>query len=214
MSDPFALFLRRNFGPSLVPLLQVGWRGIVQTDAGFRAHLNTVQNHRDTCGQSTWDATLKFTQTLRENKTKIAFFSSTPQGGGVALMRHALVRFSRLMGVDLTWYGKYMTSLLFSLQPTPAHHTKTVPKPRPGVFRVTKNIHNILQGVSHPDQRISAEEKESIIDWITENAQRYWLSEGGPLRPASEGGADVIVVSRSPPCSCLPLYHASQFDLS
>ncbi|KAG7293971.1 hypothetical protein NEMBOFW57_004032 [Staphylotrichum longicolle] len=31
-----------NFGPFLVPLLQVGWRGIVQTDAGFRAYLTTV----------------------------------------------------------------------------------------------------------------------------------------------------------------------------
>ena len=70
-----------------------------------------------------------------------------------------------------------------------------VPKPRPGVFRITKNIHNILQGVSHPDQRISAEDKASIISWITENANRYWFSEGGPLRPAEEGGADVIIVS-------------------
>lgn len=49
---------------------------------------------------------LTFAKKLRANKTKVAFFSSTPQGGGVALMRHALVRFSRLMGVDLTWYGK------------------------------------------------------------------------------------------------------------
>ncbi|GKT94523.1 clock-controlled gene-9 protein [Colletotrichum tofieldiae] len=88
-------------------------------------------------------------------------------------MRHALVRFARLIGVDLTWY---------------------VPKPRPGVFRITKNIHNILQGVSHPDQRISPEEKQSIIDWITENANRYWLSEGGPLRPPEEGGADVVMI--------------------
>jgi hypothetical protein len=24
----------------------------------------------------------------------------------VALMRHALVRFARLLGLDLTWYGK------------------------------------------------------------------------------------------------------------
>jgi hypothetical protein len=48
---------------------------------------------------------LTFAKTLRAKKIKIAFFSSTPQGGGVALMRHALVRFARLMGVDLTWYG-------------------------------------------------------------------------------------------------------------
>lgn len=97
--------LCRNFGPSLVPLLQVGFRGIVQTDAGFRVHLNTVQNHKDTCGPTTWNAMMKYAKSLRQGQVKVAFFSSTPQGGGVALMRHALVRFSRLMGVDLTWYG-------------------------------------------------------------------------------------------------------------
>lgn len=48
---------------------------------------------------------------LREKKTKIAFFSATPQGGGVALMRHALVRLSRLLGVDVTWYGMFLHSL-------------------------------------------------------------------------------------------------------
>lgn len=96
-----------NFGPSLAPILQVGWRGVVQTDAGFRAHLTSVQNHKDTCGPSTWRSVALYAKRLRADKTKVAFFSSTPQGGGVALMRHALVRFSRLMGVDLTWYGTY-----------------------------------------------------------------------------------------------------------
>ncbi len=71
------------------------------------------------------------------------------------------------------------------------------------MFRITKNIHNILQGVSHPDQRIAAEEKQAIIDWITENANRYWFSEGGPLRPAEEGGADVVIV-RLPHAPTLP----------
>jgi len=36
--------------------------------------------------------------------TKIAFFSATPQGGGVALMRHALVRFWDQLGVKLNWF--------------------------------------------------------------------------------------------------------------
>ncbi|OHE94978.1 glycosyl transferase group 1 [Colletotrichum orchidophilum] len=183
-ADSMARKCIMNFGPSLVPLLQVGWRGVVQTDAGFRVQLNTIQNHKDTCGAPTWDATMFYAKKLRENKTKVAFFSSTPQGGGVALMRHALVRFARTIGVDLTWY---------------------VPKPRPGVFRVTKNIHNILQGVSHPDQRISAEEKQSIIDWITDNANRYWLSEGGPLRPPEEGGADVVMIDDPQMPGLIPL---------
>lgn len=173
-----------HFGPSLVPLLQVGFRGVVQTDAGFRAHLTGVRDHKDTCGPATWLTTLTYADRLRQNKTKIAFFSSTPQGGGVALMRHALVRFSRLMGVDLTWY---------------------VPKPRPGVFRITKTMHNILQGVAEPDQRISEEEKSQITDWITENANRYWFSEGGPLCAPEEGGADIIIIDDPQMPGLIPL---------
>lgn len=89
-----------------MPLLQVGFRGVVQSDAGFRAQINTIQNNKDTCSPATWDTMFKYFKYLNANKVKIAFFSSTPQGGGVALMRHALVRFARLMGVDLTWYGE------------------------------------------------------------------------------------------------------------
>ncbi len=98
--------MARHFGPSLVPLLNVGFRGRVETDASFRAHLTTVANHKSTCGDATWAAMMHYAQKLKGNKIRIAFFSSTPQGGGVALMRHALVRFSRLIGVDLNWYGK------------------------------------------------------------------------------------------------------------
>lgn len=156
-----------------MPILQVGFRGVVQTDAGFHAHLATLLDYERTCGQATWQAVQTYAQKLIQKRTKVAFFSSTPQGGGVALMRHALVRFSRLMGVDLIWY---------------------VPKPRPGVFRITKNVHNILQGVSDPKQFISDDEKANILDWITENANRYWFSEGGPLCPPEEGGADIVVI--------------------
>jgi hypothetical protein len=70
-----------------------------------------------------------------------------------------------------------------------------VPKPLPTALRITKNIQNVLQGVSPPSERITSEEKKAVIHWITENAYRYWLSETGPLRPVEEGGAHVIIVS-------------------
>lgn len=62
-------------------------------------------------------------------------------------------------------------------------------------------MHNILQGVADPDQRLSKEEMTTITEWIQDNAKRYWFSEGGPLRPPEEGGAHVIMVSGccSPP---------------
>ena len=75
-----------------------------------------------------------------------------------------------------------------------------VPKPKPGVFRITKTVHNILQGVAKPDERISPEEKQTLTDWIKDNADRYWLAEGGPLRDPSEGGADIIIVSIRDAC--------------
>lgn len=89
----------------MVPLLHVGFRGRVETDASFRARLTTLQNHKDTCHEATWNSMMRYAEELKLKKIKIAFFSSTPQGGGVALMRHALVRFSRLTGVDMRWYG-------------------------------------------------------------------------------------------------------------
>jgi hypothetical protein len=89
-----------------VPLLQVGFRGVVQTDAGFRALLLTMQNYKSTCGAATWRAMSFYAQKLHVKKIKVAFFSSTPQGGGVALMRHAIIRFARVMGLDVTWYGE------------------------------------------------------------------------------------------------------------
>lgn len=69
-----------------------------------------------------------------------------------------------------------------------------MPKPRPGVFRVTKNNHNILQGVARPGERLTPENKQLLQEWIEENARRYWTGPDGPLLPPSEGGADVIIV--------------------
>ncbi|KAI0876133.1 glycosyltransferase family 4 protein [Hypoxylon argillaceum] len=172
------------FGPSLAPILQVGFRGVVMGDSAFRANMATLEDHRALCGEATWAAMMQYATIVKENKTRIAFFSSTPQGGGVALMRHALRRFSRLIGVDLNWY---------------------VPKPRPGVFRSTKDMHNILQGVNKPDKRLTQDEQDEITDWITHNAKAYWLSSGGPLRPVEEGGAHIIVVDDPQMPTLIPL---------
>ncbi|KAI1823935.1 glycosyltransferase family 4 protein [Xylaria intraflava] len=172
------------FGPSLAPILQVGFRGMVLGDPSFKITMASLENHRRTCGEPTWNAMMHFATILKKNRIKIAFFSSTPQGGGVALMRHALRRFSILLGVDLCWY---------------------VPKPRPGVFRSTKNMHNILQGVSHPGQRLTEDERDMISEWISHNAESNWLSPGGPLRPVEEGGAHIIVIDDPQMPTLIPL---------
>ncbi|KAJ5487089.1 hypothetical protein N7530_001389 [Penicillium desertorum] len=163
----------RLFGPENTPLLQVGYLGLVEVDTAYHVRLADLSDFQKTVSDRTWSAAQHYATDLKERNVKIAFFSATPQGGGVALMRHALLRFSHCLGTDIKWY---------------------VPKPRPGVFRVTKTNHNILQGVARPGERLTPENKKLLQEWIEENARRYWTRPGGPLLAPSEGGADVVVV--------------------
>lgn len=197
-----------------MPVLQVGFRGAVQTDVGFRVQLATMQNYKSTCGPATWRAMSQYAQRLHSKKIKVAFFSSTPQGGGVALMRHAIIRFAHVMGLDVNWYGKLRPPSAESRRLTDMACECSVPKPKPGVFRITKNIHNILQGVSRDGQRISEDDKNSISEWILSNAHRYWLAENGPLQPPEKGGADIIFVSPPPPWLSTLLGHLTPLRLT
>lgn len=97
------LFDASFFGPNKAPLLQVGFRGNVEVDAGFHAVLTRLSDYEKTVGERTWRAAMQYAEDLKKRKIKVAFFSSTPQGGGVALMRHALVRFSENLGTDIKW---------------------------------------------------------------------------------------------------------------
>jgi glycosyltransferase involved in cell wall biosynthesis len=161
------------FGPSQQPRVQVGFRNQVEVDSSGHGQATCLDQYPETVNVRTWEATMKYVKSLRKNSTKIAFFNSTPQGGGVALMRHALIRFLRLVGVDANWY---------------------VPKPKPEVFRITKNNHNILQGVADPELRLTEKQCRVLDEWCLQNAERFWISEGGALAPRSKGGADVIIV--------------------
>lgn len=86
---------------------------------------------------------------LRSHKTSIAFFSATPQGGGVALMRHALIRLWKLVGLDVQWY---------------------VPEGHPTVFDITKRkIHNVLQGVAPEGVEMDDTDKKWFELWTQQN---------------------------------------------
>lgn len=98
------LFLFSSFfGPDKSPMLQVGFRGNVEVDAGFHARFSRLPDYERTVGPGTWNAVNKYAADIKKRNIKIAFFSATPQGGGVALMRHALVRFANVLGVDMKW---------------------------------------------------------------------------------------------------------------
>jgi glycosyltransferase involved in cell wall biosynthesis len=159
-----------HYGPGNNPRLQIGPRNQVLVDAAGEVHLvDDLAEFKATVGIRTWNAVNKLADELREKKVKIGFFSSTPQGGGVALMRHALIRFLTALDVDAAWY---------------------VPNPSPSVFRTTKNNHNILQGVAAPDVRLTQEAKDGFDAWILKNGLR-WTAEGGPLAP---GGVDIAII--------------------
>lgn len=75
----------------------------MEVDCGFHAVLATLPDYELTVGSRTWNSVLRYAEDLKKRKVKVAFFSATPQGGGVALMRHALVRFAEALGVDFKW---------------------------------------------------------------------------------------------------------------
>ncbi|KAG0641036.1 hypothetical protein HOY80DRAFT_1021575 [Tuber brumale] len=173
----------RNFGPDHIPTLTIGFRNKVMPDAEAAIRfVEKLQVYKDTVHESTWKTVVKYAYEVRGYKdgrtkgkpqsapVKIAFFSATPQGGGVARMRHALVRFCAELRVDLSWY---------------------IPEPDSKAFRVTKKNHNILQGVENRGATFGANGQVILDEWMRKNAERYWLSPGGPLAP---GGADVVII--------------------
>ncbi|KAI0073416.1 trehalose synthase [Panus rudis PR-1116 ss-1] len=177
------------FGPGNNPRLSIGPRNQVAVDAGGKIHLiDDIDEYRKTVHETTWRAVNKLGDELREKKIKMGFFSSTPQGGGVALMRHALIRFFNLLDVDCAWY---------------------VPNPSPSVFRTTKNNHNILQGVADPNLRLTKEAKDNFDAWILKNGLR-WTAEGGPLAP---GGVDIVFVDDPQMPGLIPLIRKVRPDV-
>ncbi|TDL27587.1 trehalose phosphorylase [Rickenella mellea] len=169
------------YGPNNNPRLSIGPRNQVTVDAAGKIHLiDDLEVYRKTVSKGTWNSVIKLADELRDKKVKIGFFSSTPQGGGVALMRHALIRFMTALDIDVAWY---------------------VPNPSPSVFRTTKNNHNILQGVAAPTLRLTDEAKANFDQWIYKNGLR-WTSPGGPLAP---GGVDVVFIDDPQMPGLIPL---------
>jgi hypothetical protein len=79
------------YGPNNNPRLTIATRNQVAVDAGGKIHLlDDLNEYKRTVGARTWSAVNKLADELRERKIKIGFFSSTPQGGGVALVRSCI----------------------------------------------------------------------------------------------------------------------------
>ncbi|KAJ8663429.1 hypothetical protein O0I10_000668 [Lichtheimia ornata] len=148
----------------------LGFRHEVEVDFGYKIHMVDLADYRKTVCERTWRILNDMVDKFKQRNPRISFFSSTPRGGGVALMRHALLRFLHLNDIDLHWY---------------------VARPKPEVFDITKRkLHNVLQGIAPMAvASLTDEEKQAYMDWSTENVERYWLDEDGPIR-----NSDIIIV--------------------
>ncbi|KAI8048436.1 hypothetical protein BDF21DRAFT_433390 [Thamnidium elegans] len=162
------MWLSPNY-PGNLPRISVGFRHEVDVDFNHIIHMVKNSDYEATVCKETWDVFQKMCDTYKRKKLSVSFFNSTPQGGGVALMRHALLRLLHLNGVKVHWY---------------------VARPKPEVFDITKRkFHNVLQGVADPSIRLSEDDKQVFIDWSDENAKRFWLDDKGPIK-----NSDVIVI--------------------
>ena len=121
------------------------------------------------------DFSLLLTLAHRFEGKKLVFFNSTAQGGGVALMRHALIPLFKLLDVDAHWY---------------------ILLPNQAVFDVTKTkFHNVLQSVADKGVELTLKDKRIYNAWIKENAEKF----DSVFRQA-----DVIVIDDPQPSGLIP----------
>lgn len=198
-----------------IPRLEFGPMNRVRVDAGCSIELASLSDYRDsldtisseiaavakdtisdgqtqtttsssststsTSSQSstTWNTLLRLANDCRQKRLRIAFFNATPQGGGVALMRHSLIRMACLLRLNIQWF---------------------VPKPNPAVFRITKDIHNLLQGVAGPEVEFTPQCQQHYEQWIQSNCERLlWLQDDGPFKQS-----DIIILDDPQVIGCVP----------
>ncbi|KAM0088622.1 hypothetical protein ACP6JD_008022 [Aspergillus fumigatus] len=176
-ADSMARKCIRSFGIGHVIHSQISHDNLVEVDSNFRARLAEKEDYERTVEPTSWAIAQKYARELREEKVKVAFFSMTFHGKPDVHTRHALMRFSHCMGVDFRWY---------------------VAKPRPGIISIVQKMRDILEGLDKSLGYLSFDEELEILEWVQENARRYWLLHNGPLQPRSKGGVDVLVIDSAP----------------
>lgn len=137
------------------------------------AELVTREDYQKVSSQADFALLTELAQAFKGKK--LVFFNATPRGGGVALMRHALIRLLRLFEVDAQWY---------------------VLIPKKEVFDITKTkFHNVLQAVASPETELTLEDKAVYEAWIKENASTF---------EDVFKQADVIVIDDPQPAGLIP----------
>lgn len=144
--------------------------------AVYEQFLSDLNSYKKIAKADDWSKIEKISNKCREKNLKVAFINSTAAGGGVALMRHALIRLYSLLKVDVKWLVLIGDSRIFNV-------TK-------------KKIHNVLHGVAAPDIILSQEDKDLYNDWIDKNFIK--------LKKALSK-LDVVVIDDPQPSGLIPL---------
>lgn len=114
--------------------------------------LTNLNEYKKIAEKEDWDKILQTAEVFKKNNLQAAFINSTAAGGGVSLMRHALIRLYSLLGVDMKWI---------------------VLKGDKDVFNITKKkIHNVLHGVAAYNIMLNKEDKKKYREWIKDNYRR------------------------------------------
>ncbi|KAB8245553.1 hypothetical protein BDV35DRAFT_381375 [Aspergillus flavus] len=167
----------RSFGAGHVLQGEIGLGSLVGVDRNFRVRLADLQDYQETVNARTWSMAQDYAEELKRRNVKIAFFSLSSHGRPDIHTRHSLVRFLHYLGVNVQWY---------------------VPKPRPGINSIIRKMQDSLEGLGERDDSITVDEEMCILQWVYENARRYWLCEDDPLQARSKGGADIVVIDDVP----------------
>ncbi|KAI5170725.1 alpha,alpha-trehalose phosphorylase (configuration-retaining) [Nematocida sp. LUAm3] len=153
-SESLARRCANLFGQDNLPRLSIVENNKVNVDAG-NISFYSLTDYVRLMGPKMEEMIKEMQKTSRKiKKERISFFSSTPQGGGVALMRHSLIRFLTMLGIDASWY---------------------VCVPSRSVFNITKKkVHNILQAVAPDNVELTQEDKTKVDKWIKNNYESNW----------------------------------------
>lgn len=163
-----ALSVAANFNADNSFEVRLGPRNEVQI-----AELVTIEDYKKTVTKKEFDTLLALAERFRGKR--LLFISATPQGGGVALMRHGTLRLLRLLGVNVSWH---------------------VLLDRKEIFEITKTkFHNVLQDVASAGTKLTSSEKRLLDEWSSENA--YFLKD--VIKES-----DVIVIDDPQPSGLVP----------
>ncbi|MCP4649030.1 MAG: hypothetical protein GY853_02955 [PVC group bacterium] len=144
--------------------------------------LVTLDEYKKITPPKKWHTLLHLVKLAKKRKLNMVFVNSTAQGGGVALMRHALIRLYKLLGIDAHWLAMDLDGKEFEDIP---NITK-------------KKMHNALQNTNAAnfDHRLTEHDKQRLKAWTNYN---FKLMEPKIKR------ATVVIIDDYQPSGLIPL---------